>query len=233
MKSIGTTFLTLFILFFFIFIFPSGLDAYRYSKTVAEKRFWKLLQNIKTNPRRVQGAAILPSFIVGPPRTSRTDGESTTFMRMALSGILPYRGDTPMCDVRDVALAHMKAAKEERAKGSYQKNGTKDEVEKHRFIVSSERAVQIPVVLEWLRDEYGEKYEIVARKGSVIQSSSASEKESEKIFCSKNNDLIGMKKLRLVKESILDMAKAMLMLKSVIPLAKTSLEFTSAQRVEL
>jgi len=154
-------------------------------------------------------------------------------MRMALSGILPYRGDTPMCDVRDVALAHMKAAKEERATGSYQKNGTIDEVEKHRFIVSSERAVRIPVVLEWLRDEYGEKYEIVARKGNVIQSSSesVSEKESAKIFCSKNNKLIGMKKLRLVKESILDMAKAMLILKSVIPLAKTSLKFTPAHEL--
>ena len=52
---------------------------------------------------------MLPAFIVGPPRTDRTDGESLGNMVAALSGATPPRGDTPMVDVRDVAAAHVAA----------------------------------------------------------------------------------------------------------------------------
>jgi hypothetical protein len=116
-----------------------------------------------------------------------------------------------MCDVRDVALAHIRVAHEKRATGGLQSDGTRDKVEKHRFIISSKRAVRIPAALAWLRDEYTD-YEIV--EGGVIQP------PSQIIFCPKNAHVIGMEKLRPPKESLLDMAKAMLALKSVVPVMK-------------
>ena len=124
----------------------AGLDSYRYSKTAAERRFWEMISDPDLNPGLVQGAAILPSFIVGPPRSARTSGESATFMKMAMEGAVPYRGDSPMCDVRDVALAHIRAATVLSA--------TSDGQHPARYIISSKRKVQRAQVLTWLNEKY-------------------------------------------------------------------------------
>ena len=192
----------------------NGLDAYRYSKTVAEKKFWELLQDKKTNPRRITGAAINPSFIIGPPRNARTDGESTTYMSLALSGILPYRGNTPMCDVRDVATAHIKAATVKGGTGGMDEKRPKTDVANHRFIVSSARWVQRASVLSWLREKYA-TFDIVV--GQKI------EPPSHVIFCPSNFQTLDMK-LRDPKSSILDMAKRMIELESVVPTVKEEKE---------
>ena len=85
----------------------------------------------------VAGATILPAFIVGPPRTARTDGESLQNMVAALSGETPPRGDTPMVDVRDVAAAHVAAYETPGAAGSAP-------AEAHRFLVSTQTAYPRP-----------------------------------------------------------------------------------------
>lgn len=53
-----------------------GLDIYRYSKLIAEREAWALAAR-----QQLELATILPSFIVGPPRTPRVDGESLRNMK--------------------------------------------------------------------------------------------------------------------------------------------------------
>merc|ERR1712060_393006 len=81
---------------------------------------------------------ILPSFIVGPPRTPRSDGESLRSMKQALEGEMPHRSDTPMVDVRDCAAAHILASETSAAQGK-------------RFLTSSERAMTRARLLQLLR----------------------------------------------------------------------------------
>ena len=58
-----------------------GLDMYRYSKVAAEREAWRLAE-----VHQLQLSTIMPSFIIGPPRTPRTDSESLLNMRQALEG---------------------------------------------------------------------------------------------------------------------------------------------------
>ena len=60
------------------------IHMYRPSKVVAEREAWRLAA-----AQQLQLSTILPSFIVGPPRTPRTDGESLRNMRQAMSVPLP------------------------------------------------------------------------------------------------------------------------------------------------
>ena len=63
-----------------------GIDMYRYSKLVAEREAWAL-----AGAQGLELSTIMPSFIVGPPRTPRTDGESLRNMKQALEGEMPHR----------------------------------------------------------------------------------------------------------------------------------------------
>ena len=86
-----------------------AMDAYRYSKLAAERAFWRLVAGADG----VEGAAVLPAFIVGPPRTDRTDGESLGNMVAALSGATGtsppekyrYLASTPTAYRRDDLLS--------------------------------------------------------------------------------------------------------------------------------
>jgi nucleoside-diphosphate-sugar epimerase len=113
-----------------------GLDMYRYSKLLAEREAWTLAAQ-----HGCEMASICPSFIMGPPRTPRLDGESISNMAMALEGKLPHRADTPLVDVRDCAAAHVAAAEVPAAAGK-------------RFITSSGRAMQRTEMLHWLADAH-------------------------------------------------------------------------------
>ena len=149
-----------------------GLDAYRYSKTVAEKRFWEMLEDPDLNTRNVIGTTILPSFIVGPQRSTTLTGESSIFMKSILEGQVPYRGNTAMCDVRDVAAAHIKAAINLRE----MKQGFPDEMEiiskididilqqRRRYIISSEKIILRSDVLKWMSEKYAAQYQIAQQE---------------------------------------------------------------------
>jgi nucleoside-diphosphate-sugar epimerase len=115
-----------------------GLDLYRYSKLIAEREAWALAER-----QGLEMAAICPSFIMGPPRTRRLDGESVSNMAMALEGLLPHRPDTPLVDVRDCAAAHVAAAETAAAVGK-------------RFITSSRRPMQRAEMLRWLAEAHPE-----------------------------------------------------------------------------
>ena len=196
-----------------------GLDSYRYSKTVAERRFWEMIADPDWNPRGVAAAAILPSFIVGPPRSKRTSGESATFMKMAMEGKVPYRGDTPMCDVRDVAFAHIRAStRPGAASGRLPVAFRAVDLAPFRYIISSKKKVQRSEVLRWLKVQY--PHYTIAEDGPVKPASAT-------IFCPTNLGKIGMAQdsnddiaeaeppgpvlsFRTSKSSILEMANSML-----------------------
>jgi dihydroflavonol-4-reductase len=73
----------------------SGLDWYRLSKTLAEKKAWEMAYEFGFSL-----STINPSFIIGPPRTPRTDSTSLANMVAVLEGNPPLRGATNMVDVR-------------------------------------------------------------------------------------------------------------------------------------
>eukprot|EP00343_Euplotes_focardii_P008194 CAMPEP_0205818472 /NCGR_PEP_ID=MMETSP0206-20130828/389_1 /ASSEMBLY_ACC=CAM_ASM_000279 /TAXON_ID=36767 /ORGANISM="Euplotes focardii, Strain TN1" /LENGTH=331 /DNA_ID=CAMNT_0053110855 /DNA_START=30 /DNA_END=1025 /DNA_ORIENTATION=+ len=105
----------------------SSLDnaPYRFSKTMAEKEAWKLSKELG-----FELAVINPAFVMGPPVSTRTDGTSIGTVKWLLEGGAK-EGAMPMVlgcvDVRDVGLAHIRAAERSEATGK-------------RFILSSEKA---------------------------------------------------------------------------------------------
>lgn len=169
-----------------------GIDMYRYSKLVAEKEAWALAAK-----QGLELSTIMPSFIVGPPRTPRTDGESLRNMKQALEGAMPHRGDTPMADVRDCAAAHIAAAETPTAANT-------------RFLVSTGKAVSRARVLEILREKYPD-YDI-ADGGAVPDPAGL-----RHLLCGKNLEPVLGLKLRDPEHSLLDMADAMLKLGVVQP----------------
>jgi nucleoside-diphosphate-sugar epimerase len=160
-----------------------GLDLYRYSKLLAEREAWAL-----ASEHALGLSTVCPSFMIGPAVTPRTDGESLRNMRMALEGELPHRADTPVCDVRDVAAAHIAAAEVADAAGK-------------RFLVTTERPVQRAQLLDWLSAAY---------PNHLIHDAGPPKDEAglRKIFESVNLEVLGLT-LRDPKESWLDMAEAM------------------------
>jgi nucleoside-diphosphate-sugar epimerase len=165
---------------------PPGdaLDLYRYSKVIAEREAWSL-----AGEHGLSLSTVLPSFIVGPPRTPRTDGESLQNMLQALQGDVPHRPDTPRVDVRDVAAAHVAAAELDVCAGK-------------RFLTSSGRAMPRAGLLRLLRDKFPQY--AFADEGEPVDRSTLRE-----VFRSKNQPLLGFE-LRTPEESLVDMAEAML-----------------------
>lgn len=99
---------------------------YRLSKRLAEETAWNFVKELNVE-REHQGkpklelVTICPSFVLGPPLSSRTDGESCRAMKGILSGAFKESGCRPLAlgsvDVRDVALAHVVALEKPEAVG--------------------------------------------------------------------------------------------------------------------
>ena len=91
---------------------------YNYSKTLAEKEAWKM--NEKQS--RWSLVAINPSLVFGPALNIHSDFSSKRIMMQLCNGDM--RWGTPdltyaITDVRDVAMAHIKAAFDKKASGRY------------------------------------------------------------------------------------------------------------------
>lgn len=88
-------------------------EGYTKSKILAEKAAWDLLEERKKNNESVFELAVInPSLVMGPV-LSKAPGTSAAIFSMAFAN----KSDKPisnmympMCDVRDVALAHIRAA---------------------------------------------------------------------------------------------------------------------------
>jgi nucleoside-diphosphate-sugar epimerase len=113
---------------------PEGLNDYMKSKTLAEKVAWEY--QAEQAPGSFDLVTILPTFIMGPAPCG--DGTSVGFMKSVLNGSqseIP-RGMRGFVDVRDVAMAHLKAIQI-------------PEAANQRFILYNER-VPSPTVYGWL-----------------------------------------------------------------------------------
>jgi len=110
---------------------------YRLSKRLAEEEAWKLAKE-----HGIELATINPAFVLGPPVSTRTDGTSIGTMKWLLTGGAK-EGAMPMVlgcvDVRDVGLAHIRAAERPEAIGK-------------RFILSSERAYSQLELSNFMKD---------------------------------------------------------------------------------
>ncbi len=82
---------------------------YSYSKTLAEREAWRIAELQK----RWDLVVINPAFVMGPSLSGRSDGTSVDFLLSFLRGTYAFgmpRLYFGVVDVRDVALAHVRAA---------------------------------------------------------------------------------------------------------------------------
>jgi nucleoside-diphosphate-sugar epimerase len=86
---------------------------YPLSKRLAEEEAWKIAKE-----HNLDLVTINPAFVVGPAQSSRTDGTSIKWMKGLLEGEVKGIRFT-LTDVRDVALAHIRAAERPEATGRH------------------------------------------------------------------------------------------------------------------
>lgn len=93
-------------------------NPYHYSKVIAEKEAWEIVKS----QSRWDLVVICPGMIYGPTQAATSESGSLFLMDELLSGWMFY-GVPDLCflpvDVREVALAHVRAAKLPSAKGRY------------------------------------------------------------------------------------------------------------------
>jgi len=179
-----------------------ALDQYRLSKVQAERAAWELVAKSAGTSSAPELVVLNPSFIIGPPRTPRSDGESLRNMKQLLEGGMPHRGDTPTIDVRDLALAHIRAATIPKAAGK-------------RFITSTSTLVQRTHVVRTIREAFPHL------KSQIVKLGDPDLPPYRTIFCSKTISLLGIA-FREPEDSLVDMATAMLKLGSAVPQYATS-----------
>ncbi|UYV78182.1 hypothetical protein LAZ67_16000386, partial [Cordylochernes scorpioides] len=116
-----------------------ALDAYARSKTLAERAAWEF---VKEHPE-LELAVINPGLIIGPVHRAFAVGSSLMLVKRLLDGSIPLypRVNICICDVRDVALAHVRALTNPAAVG-------------HRHIIVSDH-IWVRDVADILRTELG------------------------------------------------------------------------------
>lgn len=121
---------------------------YSYSKVVAEKKAWEIVET-QDNWRLV---VINPSFVLGPPLNANSNSESIQLMKDMLNGKY-YLGAPDLqlgfVDVRDVARAHILALEKEEVEG--------------RFILA-ERTMSIFDLSRMIKQQFGKKYKLPLMK---------------------------------------------------------------------
>lgn len=97
-------------------------NPYHYSKVLAEKEAWKIVEEHQQSEQRWDLVVICPAFVLGPTLTSSSESGSLFLMDELLSGLMfygvPDLSFLPV-DVRDVAAAHIRAAELKEAYGRY------------------------------------------------------------------------------------------------------------------
>ncbi|MGH8446925.1 MAG: NAD-dependent epimerase/dehydratase family protein [Solimonas sp.] len=93
-------------------------NPYHYSKVMAEQEAWRLCRE----QRRWSLVAINPGLVLGPALTGASDSGSLFLLDELLKGYFFYGAPDfsfTWADVRDVALAHLRAAERDAAEGRY------------------------------------------------------------------------------------------------------------------
>lgn len=105
----------------------TDLDAYTKSKVLAEKAAWDYVKELPDD-QKFELSVINPVFVLGPPlMESHKNSTSVSYMMQIVNRTYPAVPKVmfPVCDVRDVAKAHVKAM-------------TLPEAANHRHIISTD-----------------------------------------------------------------------------------------------
>jgi len=183
----------------------SNLDKspYRYSKRLAEEAAWNFIKEQQEKGSSTDLVAINPSFVLGPPHSSRTDATSVRFVKSMLTGEWKDNGAAFACvDVRDVALAHILAFEKPEAHG--------------RYIASSAEAVPHVQWARWLAEEFPD-YSV------PTEESSDPPKPRTKFDNTKIQKGLGIE-LNSPRKALVDMGHALIKLGVVPPPTKKSSE---------
>lgn len=86
---------------------PQGMTAYAKSKVLAEKAAWEYCEGLPAE-EKIELVTILPGFVVGPSLCGPGFTSSKAILFIMSGKGLP-RMSFPVVDVREVALAHLKA----------------------------------------------------------------------------------------------------------------------------
>lgn len=145
---------------------------YRLSKVLAEKAAY----DWAAQHPGVKLATILPTFIIGPPIFKRADATSIKTVRDLLNGTLKAgvpAGAFGVIDVREAALAHIRAFENPDAKG--------------RYILSTEKGVPRIAMADALRKEFPDWPlpdkqigEVTYKFGNMVPTASYSHSKAEK-----------------------------------------------------
>mmetsp|Transcript_14571 Transcript_14571/g.34655 ORF Transcript_14571/g.34655 Transcript_14571/m.34655 type:complete len:501 (-) Transcript_14571:64-1566(-) len=172
---------------------PDGpVTGYRVSKTLAEKKAWELSKELG-----VELAVLNPGFVIGPMLSARKDGESVQFMVKMLDGTMKEKAAAgqlsgypkPVTDVRDLALAHVRAMEKEEAAGK-------------RILVCSETGYTSAKMASLLGDRF---------KAYPLPTESQEQEIEAKFENKRTKEILGVS-LRPVEVSLRDMAAAALRL---------------------
>ncbi len=123
-------------------------QAYAYSKTVAERKAWK----IAGTQAQWDLVVVNPAFVMGPALSQRTDGTSTRFMQSMAGG--SFKAGAPelyfgVVDVREVARAHLLA-------------GLLPEAEGRHIIAAAEHSIL--EMADLLRGAFGDRYPLPKKR---------------------------------------------------------------------
>lgn len=150
---------------------PQGLIDYVKSKTLAEKAAWDYQAKHKDTAEAFDLVTILPTFLIGPSPCG--EGTSVGWMKSLLDGSTKEipRGRRGFVDVRDCALAHLKAIQ------------LSETTANKRFILYNEAATQ-PQVFEWLQpfNDRGAKVPTKLGEGEDVGGDPVDNKRSKEIL---------------------------------------------------
>lgn len=125
----------------------AGHQPYSYSKTLAERRAWQMVEG----QDRWDLVVINPGFVMGPSLSPESSSQSLAFMEQMIDGTLKMGVpdlDYGLVDVRNVAEAHITAARKAEAAG--------------RHILVNE-TLSLLKMSQVLRDEFGSTYSLPSR----------------------------------------------------------------------
>ena len=160
---------------------------YQKSKILAEKAAWNFYEEQKKAGKGFELVTILPSWVLGPPLTASGCASVTLFS--SVFGQESARNfNTSVCDVRDVALAHLRAAETPEANGQ-------------RIIVSSADTYS---TFDWVGILNQAGYKVAKVEGSNDPSSYSKTKFDN----SKLKNLLKIQPTE-VKKTVLDMAESL------------------------
>jgi dihydroflavonol-4-reductase len=94
------------------------LDLYEISKTKAELFLWEHINSLDKS-ERIEVCAINPVLVVGPSLSDSVSISNRIAIKKLLTGSIPFNPkiSISLVDVKDVALAHIRAMKEKNAAG--------------------------------------------------------------------------------------------------------------------